>query len=216
MSSKEQNMTRRDLIKTATMAGLTLGLSPRLARTAELLESPPAPAGSTMIDVKFEPKTNVRLGIIGVGSRGLSMLGEWMAVENVTVTAICDIDRAQIDRALGRIAKAGQPAPATFGKTERDFENLCKRDDVDFIYIATPWDWHVPMAVAAMLNGKHCGVEVPAATTLEGCWELVNTSEKTRRHCMIMENCCYGEYEMMVLNMVKAGLFGDLIHGEAA
>ena len=216
MSSKEQSMSRRELIRTASMAGITLGLSPRLAAAEKLLESPPAPAGASMIDVKFEPRKNVRLGIIGVGSRGLSMLGEWMAVDNVQVTAICDIDKAQIDKAVARITRAGQPAPATFGKTERDFENLCKRDDIDFIYIATSWDWHVPMAVAAMQNGKHCGVEVPAATTLEGCWELVNTSEKTRRHCLIMENCCYGEYEMMVLNMVKAGLFGDLIHGEAA
>ncbi len=85
------------------------------------------------------------------------------------------------------VEKAGQKAPALYFKGERDFENLCARDDVDFVYVATPWDWHVPMALSAMNNGKHVGLEVPAATTLEDCWALVDTSEKTRRHCIMME-----------------------------
>lgn len=213
---QDKKLSRRNILKSATMAGAAITLNSSLARAEELLEAPPAQNGASMMNVKFEKKDKVRLGIIGVGGRGLGMLGEWMAVEGLEVTALCDIDKAQIDKALKRIEKAGQKAPATYSKNERDFENLCKRDDVDFIYIATPWDWHVPMAVAAMTNGKHCGVEVPAATTVEGCWELVNTSEKTRRHCMIMENCCYGWSEMLVLNAVKAGLLGQLLHGECA
>jgi hypothetical protein len=91
-----------------------------------------------------------------------------------------------------------------------------KRDDVDFAYIATLWEWHVPHAVAAMQNGKHALVEVPAATTLADCWKLVDTSEKTRRHCIMLENCCYGYTELMVLNMIRDGMFGDLLYGEAA
>ncbi len=210
----DTKVSRRDLLKNVSLAGASLGLtSPSIAAWLE----PPPQTGASMLGVKFEVRgENVRLGIIGVGGRGLGMLGEWLAVPGVQVTAICDIDNAQVQKAVKRIEKAGQKAPATYGKNDRDFENLCKRDDVDFIYIATPWDWHVPMAVAAMKNGKHCGTEVPAAPTLEGCWELVNVSEKTRRHCMIMENCCYGASELLVLNLVKAGMLGELLHGEAA
>jgi len=93
---------------------------------------------------------------------------------------------------------------------------LCKRNDLDFIYIATPWQWHAPMGVAAMKGGAHAGLEVPAVVTLEECQAIVDTSEKTRRHCMIMENCCYGESELLVMNLVRAGLFGELLHGEGA
>jgi hypothetical protein len=169
-----------------------------------------------MMGARFEPRDAVRLGIIGVGARGLGMLGEWLAVDNVAVTAICDIDTEQIAKATKKIEAAGQKTPAVFSKNDRDFENLCARDDVDFVYIATPWDWHVPMALAGMARGKHVGIEVPAALTLEECWKLVDASEKTRRHCMIMENCCYGYNEMLVLSMVRAGLFGPLLHAEAA
>ncbi len=216
MSQKDSNLTRRDLLKTASLVGAGLTLNSVIANAEELLLEPPPAQGSSMMNVKFEKRDKVRLGIIGVGGRGLGMMSEWMAVEGLEVTAICDINKAQIDKALQRIEKAGKKAPATYGKNDLDFENMCKRDDIDFVYIATPWDWHVPMAVAAMKAGKHCGLEVPAAITIEGCWEIVNTSEKTRRHCMIMENCCYGFSEMLILNAVKSGLLGSLVHGECA
>ena len=223
MSQKDEKLSRRKLLKSATIAGASLGLAGlgidrASGDSSVLVEGPAEPktvAGS-VIGLKFEKRDVVRLGVIGVGARGLSMLREWLAVDNVQITAICDIDKNQIARARQRIEKAGQKAPAVYDSNERDFENLCKRDDVDFIYIATPWDWHAPMAVAGMINGKHVGVEVPAAMTLKECWEMVDTSEKTRRHCLIMENCCYGYNEMLALNMIKAGLFGELLHGEAA
>ena len=151
----DPTVSRRDLLKSAALAGTAITLNSTLAKAEELLLEPPAAAGASMIGVKFEKRDKVRLGIIGVGGRGLGMLGEWMAVDGVEVTAICDIDQKQIDKTLKRIEKTGQKAPAVYGKNERDYENLCKRDDVDFIYIATPWDWHVPMGVAAMNNGKH-------------------------------------------------------------
>ena len=119
----------------------------------------------------------------------------------------------QPDFALG-VAR-GQAEPAGYAKSETDFENLCKRDDIDLVYIATPWDWHVPMAVCAMREGKHAATEVPAALTLAECWELVDKAEQTRRHCIMLENCCYGEIELLVLRMVRQGLFGELTHGEA-
>jgi predicted dehydrogenase len=111
---------------------------------------------------------------------------------------------------------AGQKEPAGYSEGDHDYENLLRRDDVDLAIIATPWDWHVPMAVFAMQHGKHAAVEVPAATTVTDCWKLVDTSEQTRRHCMMLENCCYGYSEMLVLNMVRQGVFGTLIHGEGA
>ena len=107
------------------------------------------------------------------------------------------------------------PCPQAFSKGERDFENLTELD-LDIVYIATPWNWHVPMALDAMKNGKHAAVEVPACTTLKECWDIVDTSEATRKHCVILENCCYGDTEMMVLGMVRDGLFGEITHGEAA
>ncbi|MDX2032503.1 MAG: Gfo/Idh/MocA family oxidoreductase [Blastocatellia bacterium] len=209
-NSPGASLTRRSLLKSATAAGAAFSLTD--------LSRPRAGAAqaASMMGVPFEKRDIVRLGIIGVGGRGLGMLREWLAVPNLQVTAICDIDKAATARAVARIEKAGQKAPAVYSAGERDYENLCKRDDVDFIYIATPWDWHAPMAVAAMKNGKHCGLEVPATITIDECWEIVNTSEQTRRHCMIMENCCYGQSELLVLNIVKAGLLGQLIHGEAA
>jgi predicted dehydrogenase len=105
--------------------------------------------------------------------------------------------------------------PQASPKGDHDFKNL-NQLDLDIVHIATPWDWHVPMAVDTMKNGKHAAVEVPAAKTLQECWDLVNTSEATRKHCVILENCCYGESEMMVLQMVRDGAFGEISHGEAA
>ncbi|HSE37965.1 MAG TPA: Gfo/Idh/MocA family oxidoreductase, partial [Blastocatellia bacterium] len=216
MKKGGSKLSRRDMIKSAAIAGATLGLTDLRASSTPAEEmTAPLPA-ATVIGMKFEPRSVVRVGIIGVGARGTSMLAEFLGVEGVQITALCDIVKDKCLNAQSVIEKAGHKQPALFFNGDHDFENLCKRDDLDFIYIATPWDWHVPMAVAAMKNGKHTGVEVPAAVTLKECWELVDTSEKTRRHCIMMENCCYGANEMLVLNMVRAGLFGELLHGEAA
>ena len=111
---------------------------------------------------------------------------------------------------------AGQKAPELYTDGDHAFEKLVGREDLDFVVVATPWHWHTPMAVAAMKSNKYVATEVPAATTIEECWELVNTAERTRRHCIMLENCCYGENETLILNMVRAGLFGDLLYGEAA
>lgn len=170
----------------------------------------------TIIGMKFQPMNIVRVGIIGVGGRGTSLLRDLLAIDNVQVNAICDIVKEKALKGQAMVEKAGQKTPGLYFKNDHDFENLCKRDDIDLIYIPTPWNWHVPMALAALNNGKHVGVEVPAATTLQECWQLVEASEKTRRHCIMLENCCYGYNEMLVLNMVKAGVLGDILHGEAA
>ncbi|HEX7938292.1 MAG TPA: Gfo/Idh/MocA family oxidoreductase, partial [Gemmatimonadaceae bacterium] len=158
-----------------------------------------------------------RIAIVGTGLRGRSMLTEWLGVDNVKITALCDIVPDKVAKAKAQMVKAGHTyEPAVYTNGEHDFENLCKRDDIDFVYTATPWQWHVPVMLAALANGKHCGTEVPAALTIEDCWKLVDASEQSRRHCMIMENCCYGYNELLVLQMVRAGVFGDLIAGGAA
>jgi hypothetical protein len=111
--------------------------------------------------------------------------------------------------------EAGQPKPAGYSRGPTDFKRLCERADLDLVYNATPWEWHVPISVAAMEAGKHAATEVPAATTLEECWELVETAERTGRHSVMMENCCYDRPEMQCLNMVKKGLLGEILHAEA-
>src|SRR5690606_26354115 len=110
-------------------------------------------------------------------------------------------------RAKKIIEDAGHPSPTLYVQGDRDFERMCQEEDLDLVYTATPWRWHVPVMVAAMKNGKHAATEVPAALTIDECWEMVETAEKYQKHCVMMENCNYGRSEMLVLNMVRQGLF---------
>ena len=211
---ESKEISRRNFLKRTAMGGAGLVVATDLLGS-ELLAGAPKSAGATMIGVPFEAGQQVRLGIIGVGGRGSSLLRDLLAVENVEVKAICDLVPEKVAKAQKAVTDASQPKPAGFSKGEEDFRHLTQLD-LDIVYIATPWNWHVPMAVSAMKNGKHAAVEVPACTTLQECWEVVDTSEATRKHCVILENCCYGESEMMVLGMVQDGLFGEITHGEAA
>jgi hypothetical protein len=176
------------------------------------VETIPPRQGETMVGVPFEKRDLVRVGFIGVGGRGFGQLNEVLAVEGSQITAVSDASEEFALRAKDAVEKANQPTPAV----EQDWHKLCERDDVDIVYICTPWDLHVPMAVYAMECGKHAALEVPAANTLEDCWQMVDTSERTRKHCIILENCCYEYAEMMVMNMAREGLFGTITHGEAA
>jgi hypothetical protein len=126
------------------------------------------------------------------------------ATDGVEVVALWDIVKDKLARAQKVLQKLGQQkVPALYDSGERAFEDLSKRDGIDLIVIATPWNWHVPMAVFGMKHGKHVAVEVTAANTLDGCWALVNTSEETRHHCVQLENCRYGYNEMLILNLVR-------------
>lgn len=198
-------------------------MDPRLSRRSLFAAIPLAAAAAqqpsanqkTMIGVPFERHERIRMGVIGTGGRGTGVMGNFLATD-VEVKALCDVIPARAERAKARVEKAGQKAPELYTNGERDFERLCAREDLDLVLIATPWKWHAPMAISAMKHGHHAAVEVPVATSIEDCWALVNTSEQTRRHCIMLENCCYGETELLVLNMVRAGVFGDLTHGGAA
>jgi predicted dehydrogenase len=219
MSNDDSKLSRRNLLKAAGIAGVGItmsGIADGHISESEESTQRSGPTHPTMIGVKFETRDVVRLGIVGVGLRGTSTLQEFLAIDKVVVNAVCDVVKDKCVRAAQLIEKAGQKTPGIYADGERDFERLSARDDIDFIYIATPWEWHVPQVLAALKSGKHVGTEVPAAYTLEDCWSIVNASEAARRHCLIMENCCYNDSETMVLNMVRAGVFGDLVHGECA
>ncbi len=158
--------------------------------------------------------SKVRIGFIGVGGRGTGHVRNLLKLPAVELKAVCDIVPSKAENAQNIVEKAGQARPAIYTKGDLDYKRLCARDDLDLIYVATPWEWHVRMCVEAMKQGKHAATEVPAATTLEECWQLVETSEATGRHCVMLENCCYDRVELMALNMVRNGLLGDPINAE--
>ncbi len=167
-----------------------------------------------MIGVPFD-KMTPKIGLIGAGARGTLLLRNLLAM-NIQVAAVCDVVKSSAAAAGAIIEQAGQSRPSLYMDGDHVFEKLVERDDVNLIVIATPWDWHVPMALAAMRNGKHVALEVPAATTIEDCWKLVDMSEQTRRHCVMLENCCYGYNELLLLRMTNAGVLGDLLFAEGA
>jgi predicted dehydrogenase len=167
-----------------------------------------------MIDVPFQQR-EPRIGLIGSGGRGTSLLGNLLAAD-AQVVAICDVVREKAEHAAGLVVAAGQKQPELYTDGPHHFESMVARKDVDFVIAATPWNWHAPMALAAMANGKDVAVEVPAVTSLEDCWRIVRASEETRKHCVMLENCCYGYNETLILRMVHGGEFGDLLYGEGA
>ncbi|MBT3848084.1 MAG: Gfo/Idh/MocA family oxidoreductase [Candidatus Marinimicrobia bacterium] len=154
----------------------------------------------------------IKMGFMGTGMRGQWVLMLAAKYPEVDIPAICDIDDGMIESALKILKNAGKPEPRVYKNGDEDFLNMVKNEDLDGVYIATPWEWHHPMAIAAMKNGIHVGTEVPAALTVDDCWDLVNVSERTGKHCMIMENVCYRRDVMAVLNMVQQGMFGELLH----
>ncbi|MFF5920097.1 Gfo/Idh/MocA family protein [Streptomyces flavochromogenes] len=197
-------------------AGAAAGAAAPAAASPVVTAAAPRRLGATMAGVPFTGRSTVRVGIVGYGNRGAGMIGHFLSLPGVRVNAVCDPVRDKVERAAAAVVAAGQPAPAVYANGENDYENLCARTDLDLVYVATPWESHFQIARAAMLNGKHVGVECPVAMRLDELWALVDLSEQTRRHCMQLENCCYGRNEMRVLRMAHAGKFGRLLHGAGA
>ena len=154
----------------------------------------------------------INIGIIGVGLRGTAHLKNLLLRKDVEIVAICDIDEKRISIADQLCIDSGKRRPKVYGKNELDYKNLLELKEIDAVIIATPWAWHVPMSVDAMKAGKYTGVEVSAAVTMEGCWDLVDTHEQTGTHLMILENVNYRRDVMAVLHMVRKGVFGELVH----
>ena len=177
-------------------------------------EEPKRAEGQTsMLGFAAEPIETVRIGIIGLGMRGQGPLKRMSFIEGAKIVAICDLHADRVEKAQKRLEKYNTPRADEY-VGEDSWKEMCKREDIDLIYIVTPWEAHTPMAVYAMEQGKHVAIEVPAATSVEECWQLVDTSERTRRHCMMLENCIYDHFELTALNMAQQGLFGEIIHVE--
>lgn len=199
-------------------AALTLAVSAASAQSRPIVtEVPERPAGQThMVGFACAPMDTVRVGIIGLGMRGYSAVERMIKVPGAKVTAICDIDTARVERSQRIFDSLGMPRVAAYGGEENSWRALCERPDVDLVYIVTDWEHHAPMALYAMEQGKHTAIEVPAAMNLDEIWDLINTSERTRRHCMMLENCVYDFFEMNTLNMAQQGLFGEVLHTEGS
>lgn len=187
-------MKRKKFIQTSAAAGFGAALMPNVLMS------------------EFSNKKSISIGFIGTGLRGQWLLDLAAKRKDVNIPAICDIDEIMINKAMKILKRNGREEPQVYQNGDEDFNNLVNRDDLDGVIIATPWEWHAAMALAAMKAGKHVGTEVPAALSVKDCWSLVKASEKNRKFCMIMENVCYRRDIMAVLNMVRKGLLGELIH----
>jgi hypothetical protein len=225
--SKSQ-LSRRNFLKAsalvgagAVISGSTQAAPPAAAAAGgaslvDIGQTRPRPAGIKPVnDLTTKPVAKVRVAVIGL-HRGMAHVQSCLGIEFAEVVAVCDIVDQRAKSAADQCEKKSGRRPAIYSGTENIWEQMVARDDIDAIYIATPWEWHVPMAVRAMEQGKHAFVEVAAAVTVADCWKLVDTSERTQRHCVMLENCCYGENELFNLNLARQGVFGQLKHAECA
>lgn len=219
---------RRDFLKITGLTGIGL-LGADLTSYASNIEDPTKPnlskikkqAGRKRIQ-EFNmsgyaaPKLEtVRVGIVGLGNRGPIHLSHLNKLEGVEIKGLCDIRPEKIAAAQKQAGKI-LGNPTIYTNNEDEWKKMCDRDDIDIIYIATPWELHTPIALYAMNRGKHVAIEVPSAKTMEECWQLVETSERTKKHCIILENACYDFFELLTLNMARQGFFGEIIHCEGA
>lgn len=204
-------MDRRDFLKAAALAGAGLGLGVERAHGAA--DAPVAlPAEPALFAAP--PMERVRVGFVGVGHQGTSHVENFLRIEGVEIRAICDLLPAHVERARKLVTDAGKPAPAAYSGGPEEFRRMIDREELDLVFTATPWEWHAPVMLHAMRSGKHAATEVPMGVSVEQMWELVETAEKTRKHCVMMENCTYDRAEMTILNMARQGLLGELLHAE--
>ncbi|MEL5893399.1 Gfo/Idh/MocA family oxidoreductase [Bacteroides sp. GD17] len=181
-----------------------------------VVETPERPAGQQSVIGLTLPKMEVvRVGFVGLGMRGPGAVERFTYIPGTQVVALCDYEQERAERCQKFLENASLPKAAVYSGAT-GYEELCKRDDIDLVYIAADWLHHFPVAKCALENGKNVAIEVPSAMNLEECWALINLSETTRRHCMILENCCYDWFEMNTLNMAQQGVFGEVIRAQGA
>ena len=181
-----------------------------------VLSEPQRQEGQTsLLEFRAEPLDTVRVGFVGLGMRGPGAVERFTYIDGVAITALCDKYRERAEEAQHYLRVAGM-ADATLYSGDEGYKELCQSDDVDLVYIATPWQMHVTIALYAMERGKHVAIEVPCANTVAECWQLVDAAERNRVHCTILENCCYDHFELTTLYMAQQGLFGGIIHTEGA
>lgn len=178
---------------------------------------PERPAGQADMVAYAAPAIDtVRVGFIGLGMRGPGAVERFIHIPGTKIVALCDLLPENVAKCQKMLEKAGLPAAAEYTDAEDAWKELCERDDIDLVYIATDWKHHAKMGVYAMEQGKHTAIEVPSAMTLDEIWTLIDTSERTRKHCMQLENCVYDFFEMNTLNMAQQGLFGEVLHVEGS
>ncbi|MBN1339856.1 MAG: Gfo/Idh/MocA family oxidoreductase [Bacteroidales bacterium] len=204
----DNSIHRRDFLRKSLHAGLGLSIGLKALDTFAFSPLPNLAA----FPFNPSPLDVVRIGFIGAGGMGTSHIRNFTKINGCRIVAVSDILPERVERAQKIIAEAGLDKPDGYSAGPYDFTQICERPDVDLLFIATPWEWHVPMCLEALKKGKHAATEVPAALTLDECWQLVEASEKTGRHCIMMENCNYDREEMMILNLAKKGLLGELLH----
>jgi hypothetical protein len=214
---------RRNFIKKATL-GIS-GFGCGIASASNVLYPNVEDARGTVKQPKMQfnmcgyaapEQDKVRVGMIGLGRRYKAHLDSLSVLENAPVTSICDQYDERVEKCQKILEEKGLPRARGYSGNKEIWKSVCEDPDVDLIYICTPWDSHAPMAIYAMECGKHVAIEVPAARTLDECWRLVETSERTRKHCMMLENCCYDFFELLTLNMARHDFFGEIIYGEGA
>lgn len=204
----------------ATLMAVAQSLSPSTKWHWEegtiVVDTPQRPAGQkNVLGLRADKLETVRVAFVGLGMRGPGAVNRFCHIPGVKIVALCDYEQKRAEACQKYLKEKGL-APADIYYGETGYEELCKRPDVDLVYVATDWDHHFPVAKCALENGKHTAIEVPSAMNLEQCWELINLSEQTRKHCMILENCCYDYYELNALAMAQAGVFGEILRAEGA
>lgn len=181
-----------------------------------VVKSPEREAGQkSVLGLALPKMESVRVGFVGLGMRGPGAVERFTHIPGTQIVALCDYEKERAENCQKYLERASMPEAAVY-YGEKGYEELCKRDDIDLVYVATDWLHHFPVAMCALENGKNVAIEVPSAMNLEECWSLVNMSEKMQKHCMILENCCYDWFEMNTLNMAQNGVFGEVIRAQGA
>ncbi len=173
------------------------------------------PASTPMTDIAVPPMETIRVGFISVGNRGLHAVKRVSGLPAIEVAALADIQDVEVEKAVQAVREAKRPGAChTYSGKADSWKGLCDDPEVDVVYIASPALLHAEMVVYALRAGKHVLTEVPGAQTVDEAWEIVETCEKARRHCMMLENCCYGETEMLAQEIIRKGMLGTLTHAE--
>ena len=191
----------------------------RMASQSNIIRTdvPIRPEGQQdVIGLKVPQMNVVRVGFVGLGMRGPDAVDRWCHIPGTQVVALCDVEADRVEAAQKLLEKNGRPRAAAYSGDTAAYRALCERNDIDVVYICTDWIHHTPIALYAMNHGKNAAIEVPAATSIDEIWQLINTSERTRKHCMMLENCVYDFFEISSLNMAQHGLFGDVLHVEGS
>lgn len=217
-------MKRKNFLKSIIGSSLFLGsplsnMSLNTDSLEEVINKTKKDVDGSMFGFSAPPIKKVKVGIIGLGNRGSVLLEmfQFLIKNNlVEILGLCDIEEKKVINAKEKLSKWQTKVPNLYYKTKSDWKNLVKNENIDLIIIATPWNLHSPMAIFSMEKGKHVACEVPISSTIEDCWKIITTSEKTKKHCIMLENCNYNEEELWVLNMVEEGVFGNITHTEGA